>query len=337
MEVKHSCYQSSSERFVGLYDLVNGSFRYYCNMVSISQEEIVETLDYNDLIKVLEVAFSSDEFSVPDRMHLDLPGDNISLVMPAWNRSYFGLKQIIACPKNSEIELPTIQGKYDLFDVKNGVHLAGIEPKKLTAIRTAATSVLAANYLKQKASSLLIMGAGVLAEEMIKAYTSAFDISEIIIWNRTMDHASSLVSKFEGSYPVKLSKNLPEEASRADIISCVTHSYEPILNGNWISPNTHIDLVGSYKKNMRETDDVALSKGDIYIDHIQALHESGDLCIPLASGAIRQSDIKGTLFDLCRKEVSPVQSERPTIFKSVGHAIEDLATAIYLFEKREGL
>ena len=302
-------------------------------MVNITEEEINAVLVYKELIEALRKAFSSDNINVPDRMHLDLPGNNISLIMPAWNQQYYGLKQIIACPDNPKAGLPTIQGTYDLFDVTNGHHLAEIEPRKLTAIRTAATSVLAASYLKKEASKLLIMGAGVLAAEMIQTYSSLYEIDQILIWNRTKENAEKLVRKFRDSFPVRVVHNLEADIAEADIVTCVTHSHEPILNGNWIKAEAHVDLVGSYKNNMREADDAMISKSDIYIDDERAKEETGDLSIPLSNNIISEKDILGNLFQLCKGEVIPQQNKKPTLFKSVGHAIEDLAAAIYLYEK----
>ena len=302
-------------------------------MIIIDEETISEYLDYIELIRHLKQDFSEEKITVPQRLHLQLPSDNISLVMPAWNEKYYGLKQIIACPNNPKNNLATIQGKYDLFNVLNGKHLAQINAAKLTAIRTSATSVLASSFLKKQARNLLILGAGVIAEEMIKAYAAQYQLDKILIWNRTTKNAEKLVSKYHNVYPVEVSTKLETEADSADIITCVTHTNDPILHGDWISKNPHIDLVGSYKTSMREADDALVKKSEIYIDHDNAKSESGDLFIPLQKGIINTGDINGTLFQLCKGTVIPKDSNKPTLFKSVGHALEDLSAAIYLYEK----
>lgn len=286
-------------------------------MTLISKKDISVTLNYKELVSALEIAFGSEEFAVPSRQHLDLPHGNLSLVMPAWNQNFYGLKQILACPDNPSNGLPLIQGKYDLFDVKNGSYLVSIDAAKLTAVRTAATSVLAASFFVRHPKKLVILGNGVIANHLKEAYNAVYDLEKTVIWSR------SLAAQID----------LEKELRNADIISCATHAYEPILKGKWITGKPHIDLVGSYKPTMREADDDLISRCEIYIDDIPALAEAGDLVIPLDAGVINSSDVKGTLFDLCKKEIKPLKTNQATLFKSVGHAIEDLATAIYLYEK----
>jgi ornithine cyclodeaminase len=275
-------------------------------------------VDYPKLISKLKEAFGSDDHHVPERMHLNLPANNIALVMPAWTKEYYGLKQIIACPENPKHDLPTIQGRYNLFNVLNGSHLAEIDAAKLTAIRTAATSVLASSFFVDKPKKLVILGNGVIGKHLNKAYNQYYQLEQTVVWSRSIDKT------------IDLEKELKE----ADMISCATHAYEPILKGKWIKGNPHIDLIGSYKPNMREVDDDLIQNADIYIDDEPALKESGDLFIPLSSDVISKSDIKGTLFDLCQGKIEPMQSNRPTVFKSVGHAIEDLVAAIYFYENQ---
>ncbi len=275
-------------------------------------------VNYTELIKRLKEAFASEDYHVPDRMHLNLPSSNIALVMPAWTETYYGLKQIIACPDNSKIGLPTIQGRYNLFNVLNGTHLAEIDAARLTAVRTAATSVLASSFFVDKPKKLVILGNGVIGQHLKEAYNQYYKLEQTVVWSRSINKTI----------------DLEKELKDADIISCATHAYDPILKGEWIKGNPHIDLVGSYKPNMREVDDDAIKNAHIYIDDQPALKESGDLFIPLSSGVITLDDIKGSLFDLCSKRTKPIQGDKPTIFKSVGHAIEDLAAAIYFYENQ---
>lgn len=275
-------------------------------------------VDYQLLVAHLSRAFASDQCTVPQRMHLNLPHNNIALVMPAWTNKYYGLKQIIACPKNPDRDLPTIQGRYDLFQTQTGKYLSSFDAAKLTAVRTVATSVLASSFFVHNPKKLVILGNGVIGKHLQQAYNSYYNLEETLFWSRSLNNGLDLV----------------KEVADADIISCATHAYEPILKGEWLEGSPHIDLVGSYKPNMREADDQVISSADIYIDDQPALKESGDLAIPLATGVINIKDIKGSLFDLCSGKVKPVRNGKPTLFKSVGHAIEDLAAAIYFYENR---
>jgi len=285
-------------------------------MKEISKEDIFESLDYNALVSQLRNAFANPNYNIPKRQHLDLPTPNSALIMPGWNDRYYGLKQIIVSPNNSQYNLPTIQGKYDLFDVINGQHLVAIDAQALTSVRTAASSVLASSFFVDQPETLLVMGNGVIGKQLVKAYNAFYTLNRTQIWSRSLD----------GNI------DLPKEANNADIISCATHAYEPIIQGEWVNEHKHFDLVGSYRKDMREANDDLISKCEIYVDDWNALQESGDLYTPIANEIITKENIKGTLFDLCRGELIPRKDHGLTLFKSVGHALEDLAAAIYFYE-----
>ena len=122
--------------------------------------------------------------------------------------------------------------------------------------------------------------------------------------------------------------DLETAVSRADIISCATLATEPVIKGAWLEPGQHLDLIGSYAPHMREADDEAIRRAQVFIDTQAALHETGDLTKPLESGALTKAAIRGTLYDMCRPDFvfSRNQSDI-TLFKGVGHALEDLAAA----------
>lgn len=281
--------------------------------------------------EVLNQAFNSPEFTIPERLHLDIGHKNISLVMPAFNHRYYGLKQIIACPDNPLARLPIIQGSYDLFDVKDGRHLTRVDASKLTAVRTAATSVFATSFFLDKVENMVIMGAGVIARHLVQAYDECYSPKNIFIWNRSLDKASALVRELENDFPVSMCTDLKAIFKTCDLVSCATHAKTPILYGADIEGPIHIDLIGSYKVDHREIDDDLIGSGDIYVDDWKALHETGDLVIPIHSGIVHESDIRGTLYQLARNEVI-IGNNPITIFKSVGLALEDLAIAINIYE-----
>ena len=131
--------------------------------------------------------------------------------------------------------------------------------------------------------------------------------------------------------------NLEAAARHADIISCATLSTAPLIRGAWLSEGMHLDLVGGFTPNMREADEEAIKRARVYVDTSAALKEAGDIVAPLKSGALKEGDIQGDLFGLCQNKVKGRGGPREiTLFKSVGSAIEDLAAAILLWEKRGG-
>jgi ornithine cyclodeaminase len=112
-------------------------------------------------------------------------------------------------------------------------------------------------------------------------------------------------------------------------------SKTPLVLGAYLKPGQHIDLVGAYRPTMREADDDTIKKASVFIDTYQGgLKESGDIFIPLQSGVLKEKDIKADLFELCSNQKSGRKNnEEITLFKSVGHSLEDLTAATYYYNK----
>jgi len=321
-------------------------FSYFYPMDKIKQinnEFIEENTNFSELISEIENHFSTDEVIVPLRHHHDFPNpevqaDSTLLLMPAWNPSKnAGVKIVTVSPENGQFDLPSIQGTYIYFDAIKGSIKAVLEAKSLTVKRTAAASALASSYLsRENSSALLMIGTGALSINLIKAHAAVRPIKEVFIWGRNFEKASAIceVLKDENftSSPIK---NIQEKASEVDIISCATLSKTPLVLGKYLKPGQHIDLVGAYKKDMREADDETISKASVYLDTFQGgLKESGDIVTPLQNGILRKEDIKADLFQLCsNQKTGRNNQEEITIFKSVGHALEDLAAANYYYNK----
>ena len=306
-------------------------------------EDIHQSLDYLSLVEALRLGFTK-EYVVPSRMHIsydDLHSENKNtlLLMPAINQGAdAGIKIVNVAPANSQKGISTIQGIYYLMDAITGSPKALMEAKTLTNWRTAAASALAASFLAPKHSqSLLMVGTGSLAPYLIDAHAAIRPIKELMIYGRTPEKAQALAaqksSKFE---KVEVVNDLKEAVGKVDVISVATLSSNPLIEGNWLRPCQHIDLVGSYRPDMRESDDQVLKRSKIFVDNLEsAPKETGDLVIPIESGSISLEDIEGDLFQLCSGEVQGRQKEDEiTVFKSVGHALEDLVAAQLIFSQR---
>ncbi len=303
-------------------------------MKNITAQQIETVFSYQEFVPFL-AEYLSRKIEVPQRNHFDI-GDNTLLLMPAWNDNYCGVKIATAFPNNRKINKPTIHAVYTLFNAKTGEPLAQMDGKIITNKRTAAASALASLYLSKKESNnLLMMGNGALCPELINAHAIVRPIKNVKIWGRNIDHVNKVINENNlENLNVKISENIEKDIAEADVISCATSSVKPIVLGKYITPGTHVDLVGSYKPNMREADDVLIKKASIYIDNISAKHECGDIFIPLKNKIINEDSIKGTLEELATKKINGRISQKEiTLFKSVGFALEDLAAAEYLFQK----
>lgn len=304
---------------------------------------INQNTDYIELIGLLEQAFSDASITVPQRHHHDFenPGEGNNttlLLMPAWKPGEeAGVKLVTISPGNGKYDLPAIQGTYVYFEAKTGQVKAIMSAKALTAKRTAATSALASSYLsRQNARSLLMIGTGALAPNLIQAHSKVRPIEEVYIWGRNKERAQAIATELkEERFKIQVVESIEEIIEKVDIVSCATLSKTPLLKGSWIREGQHIDLVGAYKKDMRESDDQVIQKATLFVDHFKGgLSEGGDIIIPIERGIITEQDIQADLFQLGGQgRFSRSNNREITLFKSVGHALEDLTAASYYFNK----
>ncbi|MBK5567073.1 ornithine cyclodeaminase [Ensifer sp. SSB1] len=249
----------------------------------------------------------------------------------------YAVKAETVLPANAAEGLPSVQGAVLLFDAKTGSLRAVIDSKLVTEFKTAADSVLAAEILARPESRhLLIVGAGAVAKNLARAYSAAFPrLERISIWARRQQQAAELVSSLNDLGPdLSVAEDLTSAAASADIVSSATMAREPIILGRWVRAGTHVDLIGAFTPDMRESDDELIAKAKIYVDFRDTtVSFVGDLTQPIASGVISRTDILGDLYDLVAAG-RPVRGSASdiTVFKNGGGAHLDLMIANYVAE-----
>ena len=309
----------------------------------ISDDFVAQNCNFPTLIEALRKGFSNSEIEVPMRHHHDFPNpqeniDSTLLLMPAFHPGKdLGVKIVTVSPNNGEHNLPAIQGVYIYLDAQKGNIKAILEAKALTASRTAATSALASSYLSRTDSSTLLMiGTGALASNLVKAHASVRPITKVYVWGRNSEKSKAVCDELKDfPFSCQAVESIENVIHKADIISCATLSKMPLVFGKWLQEGQHLDLVGAYKKDMREADDEAISKSSVFIDTYQGgLKESGDIVIPLQNNIIAKEDIKADLFELCSNtKQGRTSAKEITYFKSVGHALEDLVAASHFYQE----
>ena len=259
-----------------------------------------------------------------------------SLIMPAWvEGKYYGVKTINIANGNAARGLPGLHASYLLYDGLTGVPLALIDGDQITTRRTAAASALAASYLaKPDASRLLIVGAGKVASLLADAYRVVLPIQQVMVWARSQAQAERLAAELsQRGIRASAASDLAAAVSQADIVSCATLATSPVIEGRWLQPGSHLDLIGSFTPAMREADDDCFVGASLFLDTEEAFEKSGDLIGPIERGALLKSDLRGTLTSLSRGQAPGRRSaDERTVFKSVGTALEDLAAAMLVFE-----
>lgn len=310
-------------------------------MLHLDPDATRAALEWRPLIEALRTMFR-DGCESPVRHHHDfqVPGeaDGTLLLMPAWVPGrYLGTKLATVVPGNGARGLPAVMASYLLNDARTGEMVAMIDGGELTARRTAAASALAADYLaRQDARHLLVVGTGRLSRNLAAAHASVRPLSRVAVWGRDPEKARAVAEEIAGELDIlaQPADNLEEAVRDADIVSCATLSEAPLVQGAWLKPGSHLDLVGAFKPTMRESDDEAVSRARVFVDTREgATKEAGDIVQALASGALAEDGIEADLFDLTRGTHAVLrQADDITLFKSVGAALEDLAAAILAFE-----
>lgn len=291
-------------------------------------------LPFDQLIAALETAFI-DGCTAPPR-HLHRIGElGTSLIMPAWQERYFGIKTVNIFPGNSARGLPGLFSTYILYDATSGAPLALIDGNEITSRRTAAASALAARFLaRPDAERLLIVGSGRVASLLAEAYQAVLPLREIAVWSRNRASAAALSASLNArGFNSNAWSDLEAAVRQADIVSCATLSTAPLIRGEWLPAGSHLDLIGGFTPHMVEADDACFTNARIFVDTDEALLKAGDLLGPMARGVFQADDIQATLAQLCRGErAGRRDAGERTVFKSVGSALEDLAAAMLVMQ-----
>jgi ornithine cyclodeaminase/alanine dehydrogenase-like protein (mu-crystallin family) len=299
-----------------------------------------KALSFDALIDAIQAMFIEGCNAPLRHVHQVMVPDEVPgtvLIMPAWQPGKFlGIKIVNIFAANSKRGLPGLYSIYVLYDANTGEPLAQIDGDEITSRRTAAASALAAKYLaREDASRLLVVGSGRVAELLPQAYKAVRPIDAVTVWSRRPENAEALALRWrEEGINAIATMDLAEAAGSADIVSCATLATEPVVRGEWLRPGTHLDLIGSFRPDMREADDKCFAGAAIYIDTDEALKKSGELIDPILRSVFSVEEIRGTLGGLCKGTVTGrVGKQQRTVFKSVGFALEDLAAATLVYSE----
>lgn len=253
------------------------------------------------------------------------------LVMPAWRSGdVIGVKAVTYFPTNAGGTIPTINAGYLLFDGQSGRLVATLDGDELTVRRTAAVSALAARHLaRPDAGRLLVVGTGQLAPAVACAHSHGRRVASVEVWGRNARRADDVAGALAAQgLPARAVDDLDAAVAGAELITCVTGATEPLIAGRLLQPGAHLDLIGSFRPDMREADDDAVRRAALFVDTRPDAVLAGDLARPLAAGVIDETAVLADLADLVSGR-HPGRSvpEQITLFKSAGFALADLAAA----------
>ena len=290
----------------------------------LDEEAVRAVLGWDQLIAEMEtalIALSRGRVIQPMRTMITIEEDKRYLgIMPAVAEAAMGLKLVSFYPGNAGTAVPTHLAMILLFRTDTGEPLAVMDGRLITEMRTAAVSAAVTRRLAAPDSRVLaLMGSGVQAEAHLEALSRVHHFDEVRVWSRTPAHAE----RFARAHNARAMD--AESAVRgADVVVTVTNAREPIVKGAWLKRGAHVNAVGSPRPTWRELDDEAMASVLVVDSREAVLKESGDVILsksPIYAEA-------GEIFDGSK----PAPVSDTTVFKSVGLAVEDIATARLVYE-----
>jgi ornithine cyclodeaminase len=294
-------------------------------MLILKGEMLARVLDYPSAVEALEEAWREPSH-IPARSQVDLGAGKMWL-MPAAAGGAAGVKVVTQFDGNAALGLDRIQGSYLYLDGENGVPMALLDGRVLTAIRTAAVSALATRLLANPGRrTLAIFGTGVQALSHLEAMRACFDVGEILVCGSTPEKSRAFATRHECRAVTA------QECCQASLICACTTSRTPLWDGNWLAEGAHINAIGNSRPDACELDAVTVQRARIAGDTRHGvLEEAGDLLVHGAGDRI-VADLREMLVE--GKKVRSAPSEI-TLFKSVGYALGDLALARLAYRRSE--
>jgi ornithine cyclodeaminase len=311
----------------------------------IDRQEVARRLTYDVCIPIVRdamIAFSRGETRQLLRSIIPLADGRMFGVMPGAMgvRAPFGAKLISVFPENFAQGIQSHQGLVILFDPENGAPVCVVHAGEITAIRTAAASAVATDALARKDSRrLAILGYGEQAATHARAIGKVRDLESIAIWGRSPERARAFAERMQAelAVPVSSTATVQEAAAKADVVCTVTSAAEPILKGAWVRPGTHLNLVGSSHAGPVEVDNGLVVRSRFIADSREGvLNQGAEFLRAKAAGLIGDDHIVAEIGQVLAGEIEGRRSaEEVTVYKSLGHVVQDLATAWALYSQPE--
>jgi ornithine cyclodeaminase len=310
--------------------------------------EVRELLPMAECIELMQrtmIAVSEGRVVLPLRSILVMPGDRGMMgMMPGYlaDPECFGVKLVSLIPRNKPPQYSSHLGLVLLFEADHGQPVALLDAAEITAVRTAAASGMATRLLaRPKAGDLALLGAGEQARSHLEAMLSVRALRRIRVWARDRDKARQFAEAQGARHRivVETSPTVREAIAGADIICTTTKAREPILQGDWLTPGAHLNVVGSSIAAAAEIDTAAVVKARFFVDRREStINEGGEYLRALKSGAVTADHILGEIGEVANgSKIGRTSPLDVTLYKSLGIAPQDLASAHYVLEKARAI
>jgi ornithine cyclodeaminase len=311
----------------------------------IDRDEVARRLTYEVCIPIIReamIAFSKGETRQLLRSIIPLSQGRLFGIMPGAMGAHapFGAKLISVFQDNFAKGIQSHQGLIILFDPETGAPVCVAHAGEITAIRTAAASAVATEALARKdAHRLAMLGYGEQAATHARAIGKIRKIESIVVWGRSPERARAFAEWIEPelAVPITTAATVKEAVAEADIVCTLTAATEPILKGEWIRPGTHLNLVGSGVAGPTEVDNDLVVRSRFIVDSREGVvHQGAEFLRAKAAGLIGDEHIVAEIGQVLAGEIEGRRSaEEITVYKSLGHVVQDLASAWALYSQHE--
>jgi ornithine cyclodeaminase/alanine dehydrogenase-like protein (mu-crystallin family) len=311
----------------------------------IDREEVARRLTYDVCIPIVRdamIAFSRGETKQLLRSVIGLSKGRLFGVMPGamGANATFGAKLISVFHDNFAKGIQSHQGLVILFDPSTGAPVCVVDAGEITAIRTAAASAVATAVLARKdARRMAILGYGEQAATHARAIGKVRDIESIVVWGRSSERARAFAERMQAelAVPVSSAAGVEEAVAHADIVCTVTAASEPILKGDWVRPGTHVNVVGSGFAGPAEVDNDLVVRSRFIADSREGvLSQGAEFLRAKQAGLVGDDHIVAEIGQVLAGEIEGRRSaDEVTVYKSLGHVVQDLASAWALYSQAD--
>ena len=312
----------------------------------LNREAVAESLSHAECIEAVEAAMravSRGDTIMPLRRYIDIPhhGGKFTL-MPGYlgEPCTFGVKIVSKYPRSADSPHGSHVGAVMIFDSEEGIPLALLDGNELTAIRTSSASALATRILARAGgATLAILGTGTQARHHVQALSCVRPVTEVRVWGRTGAHARLLLRRLAlpASVTARVCGSAREAVEGADLVCTTTSAAEPVLEGKWLAPGCHVNLVGAAIAGSAEADIDVVTRSRFFVDYrASAMDQAGELLAAIRDGVVSDLHIAGEIGDVLAGRVAGRRNDGEiTVYKSLGVAAQDLAAAYAAFRNAE--
>jgi alanine dehydrogenase len=277
------------------------------------------------------VAYARGEWTMPPKVYVPAYPAGDFRAMPALGGGHALLKWVTSFPGNPALGLPTVTGLVLLSDASNGVLKATLDAGAVTALRTGAAAVLAAETLGRSGSrAAAVIGAGVNGRAAARSFVARGH--ETMLWDVDADRARAAAEELGAQ--VAPSR---EEALAADLVATVTPGHELVYGPGSLQPGQHVSLMGADGPGKAEIAVEELARGRVFADDWEQASHNGELVHAVDAGALAQDNVTELGSVLAGNADGRRGDDEITLFDSTGLAIQDLAIALAAMERADEL